>query len=79
MSIALVLLILIVLLLMPTAQVLSVTMAVGGWVYPKSARVLRRPAAVYPVRNSVAYSASAADAQTAGIIVLSTSMPPLMV
>ena len=46
----------------PMAVVLSHNMVVGGCGYPKSARIVRRPAACWPPVKSAAYSASPADA-----------------
>ncbi len=44
------------------AVVLSHKMVVGGCRYPKSARIVRRPAACWPLVKSATYSASPADA-----------------
>jgi hypothetical protein len=48
----------------PMAVVLSHRMVVGGWGYPKLAKMVQRPVACWPPVNSAAYSASPADATT---------------
>jgi hypothetical protein len=54
----------------PMAVVLSHKMVVAGCGYPKSAKIVRRPAACWPPMKSAAYSASPADATTHGILVI---------
>jgi hypothetical protein len=61
----------------PMAVVLSHKMVVGGCGYPKSAKIVRRPAACWPPVKSAAYSASPADATTHGMIVEIADMVPL--
>ena len=78
MSIALLRFILMLSFAKPIAVVLSHKMVVGGCGYPKSIRMVRRPAACWPPVNSAAYSASPADATTHGIIDDTTVMEPLI-
>ena len=61
MSIALLRFILMLSFAKPMAVVLSHKIVVGGCGYPKSAKMVRRPAACCPPVNSAAYSASPAD------------------
>ncbi len=61
----------------PIAVVLSHKMVVGGCGYPKSAKIVRRPAACWPPVKSSAYSASPADATAHGMIVEIAEMVPL--
>ena len=78
MSIALLRFILMLSFAKPIAVVLSHKMVVGGCGYPKSIRMVRRPAACWPPVNSAAYSASPADATTHGMMVEMAEMVPLM-
>ncbi len=55
---------------------MSHRIVVSGCGYPKSARIVRRPAACWPPVKSAVYSASPADATTHGIIVEIADMVP---
>ncbi len=50
---------------------------VRPWVYPRSARVFRRPSALVPAMNSAAYSALVAALTTDLMIVDEQSIAPL--
>ena len=65
------------LLAIPLAVELSVIKGVGGWGYPRSARVFRVATADCPLRNKAASSASEAADTTVGMIALRTSTAPL--
>ena len=69
---------LIVLVANPTSQALSQSRDVGGWGYPKSDKILRISTASRAAMNRAAYSASAADATTAGMMVLRACTDPFI-
>ena len=60
----------------PAAVVLSVWIGVGGCLCPNSSNVVRRIMASCPLKNSPAYSASAADAITLRRILLTAWSGP---
>ena len=62
----------------PAAEALSQRRDVGGWGYPKSDKILRISTASRAAMNRAAYSASAADATTAGMMVLRACTDPFM-
>ena len=68
-----------VLLHMPSAHMLSTIIGVAPCGYPSALSILRAASLCVALMNALAYSVSAADAVTVGMMVLITSMAPLMV
>ena len=62
----------------PTAHKLSQRISVVGWGYPMSTRMLRSATPSFALMNRAAYSASATEATTTGMMVLSARQGPLI-